>query len=178
MTDNVIRLRLPFDGPYKISQRFGANPETYKAWGLKGHEGTDWNLPSGTPVLAMAKGIVKRAETVEGAVNVNPYGCHVRLQHDGYETIYAHLSRVDVKLGQQVQAGDVLGLSGNTGNVRPAPTSDDDHTTGAHLHVTFRLNNAPRDNGFKGCSDPLLYIQATIAARLAEWWTKAVGDVV
>ena len=163
MTD-TIRLRLPFEGTYRISQVFGARPEVYKAWGLAGHEGVDWACPTGTPILAMADGIVKRVETVAGNVTSNPYGLHVRLRHPWGETIYAHFESVAVVFGQEVKAGDLLGYSDSTGN-----------STGPHLHITLRLDTTPRDNGFKGCSDPLPFIQRTIAERLEAWWSDVTA---
>lgn len=145
-----IRLRLPFYSQRPISQRWGANPANYAAYGLKGHEGVDWPMPVGTPILCCAAGVVKAIDTVAGDPKADPYGVHVRVQHDGYVTVYAHLSKVTVKQGQAVRQGDVLGLSGNTGN-----------STGPHLHLSFRLDNANRKDGYVGYSDPLPYMDMT-----------------
>lgn len=175
MTD--IRLRLPFDGPWKISQRFGARPEVYAAWNLKGHEGVDFNCPTGTPILAAADGIVAKVKLEEGEVKTNPYGIYLKIRHNGYETAYCHLSQILVTFGQQVKAGDVIGLSGNTGNVWPVPTSAADNTSGAHLHFGLRIDGYDRGDGFVGYTNAEPYFQATIAQRLAEWWSKATGDV-
>lgn len=72
----------------------------------------------------MAAGVVYHVET-----NPNvPYGLHVRIQHSsGYKSLYAHFSRTDVVIGQPVNAGQQIGLSGNTGN-----------SSGPHLHLAFK----------------------------------------
>lgn len=145
----AIALRLPFDGDYPLTQVWGANPHLYKPFKLKGHEGVDWGLPEGTPVLAVADGIVDWVDSIEGAdPKKDPYGKFVRVKHNGFTTWYAHLSRVDVKVGQEVKAGQQIGLSGNTGN-----------SGGAHLHLSFRLDGANEKDGYLGRSDPMPYMQ-------------------
>jgi hypothetical protein len=63
------------------------------------------------------------------------YGAHVRIQHDeGYLTIYGHMMDFKVKAGDEVEAGDVIGRSDNTGN-----------STGPHLHFELRKNNVAVD---------------------------------
>ncbi|MBE2220235.1 MAG: M23 family metallopeptidase, partial [Anaerolineae bacterium] len=97
-----------------INQYFGANPQSYAQFGLPGHEGIDIMAPSGSKVFAVAPGTVKMVRTAAEGHN---YGKHVRIEHiDGYETIYAHLQDVNVKEGQAVEAGSLLGLADNTGN--------------------------------------------------------------
>lgn len=142
-----IRLRLPFDGDYPMTRTWGSHPEAYARFGLKGHEGVDWALPSGTPVLACADGVIYAVDTIAGDPAKDPYGVHVRVQHDGYLTVYAHLSKVLVSKGQRVKAGDRIGLSGNTGN-----------STGPHLHLSFRWDGANRKDGYGGYSDPVPYL--------------------
>lgn len=104
------------------------------------HTGVDIPVPTGTPVLAAGPGRV--TWTGYGLLWGNddlddPYGLAVVIKHDfGYETdrlftIYAHMDRIDVVKGQQVNTGDVLGLSGATGNV-----------TGPHLHFEVRLGKS------------------------------------
>jgi len=87
----------------------------------KMHEGIDFLLRRGTPVMATAGGVVQRAERTSG------YGKVIEIEHSksGYMTRYAHLSEIpdDVYRGAQVQRGDTIGLSGNTGL-----------STGPHLH--------------------------------------------
>ena len=86
------------------------------------HRGVDIPVPVGTPVYAMSGGRVLVAGTRSG------YGNVVILNHGGrVETVYAHLSRVDVSTGQGVAHGQVIGLSGQSGNA-----------TGPHLHFEVR----------------------------------------
>jgi hypothetical protein len=131
-----MRLRHPVPGA-RVSQPFGANPGTYRAYGLAGHEGIDYAVPVGTPVLAAHDGTawVRRGS--------DTYGDYVTVQSETVDTLYAHLSRVDVAQGQAVAAGDIIGLSGNTGR-----------SFGAHLHFGVRPNPIDLLNGFKGWVDP------------------------
>ena len=105
--------QLPVPGA-PITGGFGADYGTYR------HRGVDFGVPLGTPVLAPARG---RAITVH-----NPdrsFGNAVALDHEGtpWFTLYAHLSAVHVVVGQLVESGDIIGVSGNTGV-----------SSGPHLH--------------------------------------------
>jgi murein DD-endopeptidase MepM/ murein hydrolase activator NlpD len=74
------------------------------------HLGIDYAAPTGTPVQAAANGVVLLAGWMNG------YGQTVRLRHaNGYETLYGHLSRIDVRAGQRVTQGDRIGAVGATG---------------------------------------------------------------
>ena len=89
------------------------------------HQGTDWATPVGTAVVASCGGTVTRAGWASG------YGYVVYIQHEGgRETRYAHLSRVLVSVGEQVEQGERIALSGNTGR-----------STGPHLHFEIRINS-------------------------------------
>jgi len=91
------------------------------------HQGVDIAAPPGQPVRASADGIVMRAGEVTGL------GRAVYLAHGyGLVTRYGHMSRVDVRPGQRLKRGDVLGLVGNTGR-----------STGYHLHYEVRLDGEP-----------------------------------
>jgi hypothetical protein len=129
-------LEKPFDGTFAVTQTF-AEHVAYKAEKhLQYYNGgIDSALPDGTPVKAAAAGLVTDA----GPDNTG-YGNHVEIRHaNGYVSLYAHLSRIDVKVGQQVSVGVRIGLSGWSGNVRPASPA------GAHLHFEVRLNGMPVD---------------------------------
>ncbi|WP_406527401.1 peptidoglycan DD-metalloendopeptidase family protein [Streptomyces sp. I8-5] len=105
---------------------FGVINSSYSA-GI--HTGTDFPVPTGTPVHAVAAGTVIVGG--QGAA----YGNHVVIRHaDGKFTLYAHLSTISVADGQAVKAGDVIGLSGATGNA-----------TGPHLHFEVRNSNTYGD---------------------------------
>jgi murein DD-endopeptidase MepM/ murein hydrolase activator NlpD len=93
------------------------------------HAGIDLKAATGTPVLATAAGVVVWAGTQSG------YGNVVIIDHgNSLATLYAHLSRIDVALGQQVGAGRVIALSGATG-----------YATGPHLHFEVRVKGSPVD---------------------------------
>lgn len=85
----------------------------------KMHEGTDFSLPTGTPVYATGDGVVEFTRT-----KFSGYGKYIRINHGfGYQTLYAHLSDFLVTKGQKIKRGQVIGYSGNTGG-----------STAPHLH--------------------------------------------
>jgi len=100
------------------------------------HQGIDIPLAEGTKVYAAADGKVTAAQSGSGPMS---YGLYVKIQHsDKYVTFYAHLSRIDVKVGQEVAKGQIIGLSGNTG-----------FSTGPHLHFgLFRNGTAIDPSGY------------------------------
>ncbi len=76
----------------------------------KMHAGIDFTAPKGTPIQATGAGRVVKAERGSG------YGYHVIIDHGyGYQTLYGHMSRIDVKVGDKVVRGQQIGLVGNTG---------------------------------------------------------------
>lgn len=77
----------------------------------KMHWGMDFTAPRGTPIYATGDGEVTRADNYASG-----FGKHIRIQHGyGYMTIYAHLSKYNVKKGQKVKRGDLIGFVGSTG---------------------------------------------------------------
>jgi murein DD-endopeptidase MepM/ murein hydrolase activator NlpD len=94
----------------------------------KMHMGVDFGAPPGTPIKAAGNG------TVEFAGRNGAYGNMVKIKHqDGYETLYAHMSRLaNVAPGTKVNQGQIIGYVGSTGR-----------TTGPHLHYEVRVNNKP-----------------------------------
>ena len=85
----------------------------------KMHTGTDFSLPTGTPVYSTGDG-----EVVYTKNKFSGYGKHIKIKHGfGYQTLYAHLSEFSVKPGQKVKRGQIIGYSGNTGG-----------STAPHLH--------------------------------------------
>ncbi|MGC4787402.1 M23 family metallopeptidase [Micromonospora sp. DT178] len=112
---------LPLQG-YEFNSPYGMR------WG-KLHTGVDLVAPEGTPYVAIHGGTVTKAGWFGG------YGHTVIVQHpDGSEAIYGHSSALSVKEGQQVKAGDQLGLVGNTG-----------HSYGSHLHLEVHVKGEPLD---------------------------------
>ena len=97
-----------------------------------GHKGTDYGIPRGTPILAAAPGEVTIAQYEEGKdLDPNILISHGRHYGSYVLTAYAHMSRVDVKVGQKVKRGDQIGLSGPSVSLS---------SPGPHLH--FQLNLA------------------------------------
>ena len=97
------------------------------------HPGIDVDGSTGDPVVAAAAGVVTHAGP--SPAGYAGYGTMVLVAHeDGLATIYAHLSRVAVRAGQVVKAGEHLGAVGTTGNV-----------TGSHLHFELRKGGSAVD---------------------------------
>ncbi|HMB63322.1 MAG TPA: M23 family metallopeptidase [Eudoraea sp.] len=77
----------------------------------KMHRGMDFTAPKGVPIYATGDGQVQRADN-----NSSGYGKHIRIDHGyGYTTLYGHLSKYNVKKGQKVKRGDLIGFVGSTG---------------------------------------------------------------
>ena len=89
----------------------------------KFHEGMDFSASTGTPIYATGNGTVTKAGWQSG------YGRVVVINHGyGYETLYAHMNKIDVRKGQKVVRGEVIGEVGNTGK-----------STGPHLHYEVHV---------------------------------------
>lgn len=77
----------------------------------KMHWGMDFTAPRGTPIYASGDGKITRADN-----NSSGYGKHIRIDHGyGYLTLYAHMSKYNVRQGQKVKRGDLIGFVGSTG---------------------------------------------------------------
>lgn len=140
----MIRLNYPLHAEAPLLQGFGDNARIYARFGMKGHNGLDLGVYSGTPVLAMADGVIRFAgdgfnEPIMGSAAGN---C-VLINHGDYYTAYAHLSRAYGESEYEVKAGDVIGISGATGAV-----------SGDHLHVEVIEVPLALDNGYMGRIDP------------------------
>lgn len=106
------------------------SPYGYRVHPISGvtrlHNGVDLAAVTGTPIFASKSGVVTTACIGWG----NGYGNHVVINHgDGFSTLYAHQSALNVYEGQIVSQGDVIGYVGSTGN-----------STGPHLHFTVFKN--------------------------------------
>ncbi len=126
--------------------------QTASGWGmrmhpiykiLRFHYGMDFTAATGTDVFATGIGVVKSASRETG------YGNTVVIDHGfGYETYYAHLSRINVQVGQKVNRGDIIGFVGSTGT-----------STAPHLHYEVSKNGVkvnPQNYYFQDLS-PLEY---------------------
>jgi len=91
----------------------------------RGHTGMDLAVPTGTPIRAALPGTVTASK-----YNAGGYGYYVMIDHgNGLVTLYGHCSQLLARVGQTVQAGDIIALSGSTGR-----------STGPHLHFEVRVN--------------------------------------
>ena len=156
-------MRLPFNGDYAQSQGFGVNPQYYKNYNvkqpdgtyapMKGHNGLDFLTPKRTPIYAPHKGKV-----IEDLFYSNVYGWYVKIENEEEGSVLAHLDQIVVSEGFQLEEGDHIGYSGNTGYVLPAPTPQNPNA-GSHLHWGYYRMPRDRANGFGGFVDqtPFLY---------------------
>jgi murein DD-endopeptidase MepM/ murein hydrolase activator NlpD len=119
----------------QLTSPFGERAHAMGGGGAQFHAGIDVSVPTGTPVLAAQGG------TVAFAGYNGAYGKVVKLDHaNGFSTLYAHNSRLLVHVGQIIEAGQVICLSGSTGR-----------STGPHLHFEVHQDGWP--------VDPLPYLE-------------------
>lgn len=94
----------------RMASGFGYRTDPFTK-ALKKHWGMDFTAPRGTPVYASGDGKVTRADNTASG-----YGNHIRIDHGyGYESLYAHLYKFNVRNGQKVKRGDLIGFVGSTG---------------------------------------------------------------
>lgn len=123
---------------YRLSSAYGYRIHPVLGY-RKLHTGMDFACPPGNPIYVSGDGTVVKVAHERGG-----YGNHVEVDHGfGYKTRYAHMSRIDVKLGQRVTRGDCLGLSGRSGLV-----------SGPHLHYEVMYR--------KDYVNPALYMDLSI----------------
>ena len=142
------------------SQPFGTNPGGYNPAG--GHTGEDIAVPIGTPLVAMADGVVVHVGPFSGRYSDNPWwiepsfaGFVVTVDYGDYLSQYAHCSGSPVLSGRRVAQGDVVAYSGNSGSA----------TSGPHLHWEVMPNGWNFNNGTYGRINPRSIIGAQIAAQ-------------
>lgn len=96
----------------------------------KFHYGMDFTAPTGTPVYAAGDGVVTRADNASAG-----YGEHIRINHGfGYESVYAHLSKYNVRPGEKVKRGALIGYVGNTGRSQAPHLHYEIKKDGQHLN--------------------------------------------
>jgi murein DD-endopeptidase MepM/ murein hydrolase activator NlpD len=157
-----------------VTQFFGENPSLYEGCcNMEGHNGLDIVRSYGTPIMCVEKGKV-----VEVKNDPNGYGRHIRVLAPENEWVYGHLSQIKVLQGDLVDAGQIIGLMGNSGFVVSGNTPywKINPYAGTHLHLGRRpckpyngsgawdlsyptgdkaLMTAPYQNGYYGSVDPL-----------------------
>ncbi len=119
-------LAFPVGNPV-LTQYYGPTKFAARAYRTQFHSGVDFSASVGTPIYAVADGMVWRTDNNDKGTSrwkKYQYGRYILLKHgNNLSTLYAHLSRAVVKNGDIVKAGDLIGYSGNTG-----------YATGPHLH--------------------------------------------
>lgn len=147
--------------PWPLTQVFGVNPDLYKQFGIKGHNGLDIKTYHGQQVYAAHDGTVVYAG-MDGKEGV---GVVLRTDEEKeyaggtafFKSIYWHLiNNVPVRVGQKVKTGDLIGYADNTG-----------YSTGDHLHFALKpqakgendwtWDNVLQNNGYNGAIDPTPY---------------------
>ena len=122
----------------------------------RAHMGVDYAAPTGAPVISVADGVVVESGFSGG------FGNMVVVQHNARQsTVYAHLSRINVRKGQTIKQGDNLGAVGSTG-----------WATGPHLHFEFRINGRhvdPLTLAQQGSSEPITAAQRPQFNQRAEF---------
>lgn len=133
---------------YPINSRFGLRRLAGEARARR-HAGVDIAAPTGARVLASAEGVVTAAGRNGG------YGNFVEILHpNGLRTFYAHLSRIETRVGTEVFAGQTVGRVGSTG-----------YSTGPHLHFEVRRDGVP--------IDPLEFIGREFAVEVEDGRSQA-----
>jgi murein DD-endopeptidase MepM/ murein hydrolase activator NlpD len=121
-TLSSLPVRKPLSGELEVASGFGVRSDPFTRSAAM-HTGLDFQSESGAPVRATANGTVTTAGWKGG------YGKMVDVDHgNGYSTRYGHLSAIEVKDGQTVRAGQIIGRVGSTGR-----------STGPHLHYETRI---------------------------------------
>lgn len=119
--------RFPIDGKVVISSHFNPSRRHPVTGRVRPHNGTDFAVRVGTPIVAPADGVVELAKYSRTA------GYYMIIRHRGsYSTVYMHCSKLLAKQGDSIKIGQVIARSGNTGI-----------STGPHLHYELRRNGRP-----------------------------------
>ena len=108
----------------------------------KMHYGMDFTAPRGTPIYAASDGKVTRADS-----RSTGYGKHIRIDHGfGYVTLYGHLNKYNVRRGQKVKKGDVIGFVGSTGRSQAPHLHYEIHKDKKRVNpINFYLGNLTPD---------------------------------
>jgi len=142
----------PIDGAPRVSQNYGDNPGGANPPG--GHNGRDYAVPVGTPVRAVADGVILFEGFTAGDYSQNPWWflpddlvIVLHASDSGVQFVYGHLNDSVVDGGQVVKQGDIIGYTGNTGK-----------STGPHLHFEALAPGYDLNDGMYGRTDPGQYI--------------------
>ncbi|HEY5407581.1 MAG TPA: M23 family metallopeptidase [Ginsengibacter sp.] len=126
---NISYTPLGYPYPGTITSTFGHRENPFSGEGVETHKGVDIRAAWGSPVKAMAKGEVEFAGLRGG------FGNCIMLKHgNGFETLYGHLSKILVSVGEKIEIGQQIGNVGSTGR-----------STGPHLHYEVHKNGEKID---------------------------------
>ncbi|MEK7479358.1 MAG: peptidoglycan DD-metalloendopeptidase family protein [Patescibacteria group bacterium] len=121
-------LAYPVQNP-RMTQKYGSTPDAQRLYKSKIHNGVDFGVSVGTPIYASDDGTIAAVDNNDvGTLKWQKYqyGKYILINHaNSLATLYAHLSRSVVNVGDFVKRGDIIGYSGNTG-----------YSTGPHIHLT------------------------------------------
>lgn len=146
----ILKINGLFNAFYPVTSGFGAIDSAHKT----PHTGVDIGVPEGTSLHAIIDGIVTEVD----GVGDRSLGQMVRIDGGDTDVIYGHLSAPVVHVGDYVRAGDVIGMSGNTG-----------HSTGPHVHVEMITDGAH--------VDPTPYVHyVTSAVSDPKSWLDRLND--
>jgi len=110
----------------RMTQGYGSTPFALRAYKGKYHNGIDIGAPIGTPIFSAEKGRVINVGDQDKFCRKGAYGRFVVVKHEnGLTTLYGHMSKYIVRIGQEVERGQIIGYVGRTG-----------YATGPHLHFT------------------------------------------
>jgi murein DD-endopeptidase MepM/ murein hydrolase activator NlpD len=130
----MIKFKVNPTSNQRITSEFGKREFA----GMQFHSGIDFGAiepgVEGDELYAVADGTVRVSKVDSGNINVG-YGNYIIIEHEEYCTLYAHLQKLELKVGVNVKAGQVIGHMGNTGE-----------STAAHLH--FELRNCSYSNPY------------------------------
>ena len=115
-----------------VTQMFGKTADSKRLYASGSHSGVDFRAAVGTPVRAMADGVVKGTGDTDLTCPKASLGKYVFVEYNnGLSSAFGHLSLIKLTQGETVKRGDIVGYSGNTG-----------HSTGPHLHVSLYVSSA------------------------------------
>jgi murein DD-endopeptidase MepM/ murein hydrolase activator NlpD len=110
-----------------ITQRFGVTGASARLYASGSHNGADFGVKIGTPVMAMADGVLVAQGDTDSVCRGVSFGKWILIKYgNGLASTYGHLSQLSMSTGSAVKAGDIVGYSGNSG-----------YSTGPHLHVSL-----------------------------------------
>ncbi len=146
----------PLDNVF-VTQRFGITSSSGRLYASGSHSGIDFRASVGTPVRAMADGVVEGIGDTDLSCRGASFGKWVFIRYNnGLASTYGHLSLATAQEGQKVRRGDIVAYSGNTG-----------YSTGPHLHVSVYASEAVKVDSKPSISCKGKIFRQPLAARTA-----------